>query len=274
MSKNKEVDNFLDGLNEDTSEKDPFASEIHETSEEKEEVGDESEESSDEKDEEESKPEPFHKDPKVQRYVDKQIAKALSNFKPEVDATEVQKFIKESGAEDEDDLVSAFTGLIGNDTPEKLRVLKAVRKAFNDAEEKGAHRAMEEFESRQQMAVREEVEAQEELSQGFEDIEEEFGIDITSNSSSARRIRNDFIDFVQKIAPKDLSGNVTDYPDFTEAYTVFQETRKSETKSATTNRAKELSSRSMGRSSGDTPAPVSGDKSWNAVDKLFNKFKN
>lgn len=276
-NKEKEVDNFLDGLDETVAdpfkpEEDPFTEKPK--GEEKDKEDESSVEDKSKEENEDTKPEPFHKDPKVQRYVQKQIDKALSTFKPEVDVSEVQKFIKETGAEDEDELVSAFTGLIGNDTPEKLRVLKAVKKAFNEAEEKGAQRAIREFEARQQDAVQADVEAQEALSQGFDDIEEAFAVDLTSNTTSAKKTRNEFIDFVQRIAPKDREGNVTEFPDFTEAFTVFQETKKAETKSPTTNRAKELSSKSMGRSSGDSPAPASGDKSWNAVDRLFSKFSN
>lgn len=269
MDKNKEVDNFLNGLEEPVT--DPFKAEENPFEEEKEEGG-ESEEVSSEEDKE-SKPEPFHKDPKVQRYVQKQIEKALSGYRPEIDVSEVQKFAKESGA-DEDEVVEALTGLIGNDTPEKKRVLAAMSKAFKTAEEKGAERAMRQIEERQQQSVQADRQADEELSQGFEDIEEEFDVDLTSNTSSARRTRNEFIDFIQRVAPKDEHGQVTEFPDFSEAFSVFQDTQKSQEKSKTVNRAKELSSKSMGRSSGDVTTPTNTDKSWNAVDRLFSKFNS
>lgn len=268
MNKN-EVDNFLDGLEEPVA--DPFNIEETPFAEEQEE-GSEEEEASEEASE--SKPEPFHKDPKVQRYVQKQIEKALNEFKPEIDVSEVQKFAQEAGAEP-DEVVEALTGLIGNDTPEKKRVLAAMSKAFKTVEERGAERALKHLEDQQHREVADERKADNELSQGFEDIEEEFDVDLTSNTTAARRTRNDFIDFIQRVAPKDENGQVTDFPDFAEAFSVFQDTQKSPEKSKTVNRAKELSSKSMGRSSGDVSAPQKNtDKSWNAVDKLFSKFNS
>lgn len=266
-----EVDNFLADL--EGGEQNPFEPAADPFVEKPEEEVKEDESASESEEAEDAKPEPFHKDPKVQKYVQKQIDKALDNFKPEIDVSEVQKFVKESGA-DEDELVAAFTGLIGNDTPEKLRVLKAVKTAFQQAEEKGAQKALEQLEAQREQMARADREAEDELSDGFETIEEQFEVDLTSNTPMARKTRNEFIDFVKRIAPKDEDGQVTEFPDFAEAYTVFQETKKSDTKNPTTNRAKELASKSMGRSSGDSPAPASTDKSWNAVDKLFSKFIN
>jgi hypothetical protein len=65
--------------------------------------------------EEEAKPLPFHKDPKVQKFIDKQVEKRLENFKQVETPKEAQG---------DDDVTDVLTRLIGNDTPEKLSMLK------------------------------------------------------------------------------------------------------------------------------------------------------
>ena len=82
-------------------------------------------------------------------------------------------------------------------------------------------------------------------------------------------MRNDFIDFVQKISSKDREGNIVEYPDFTEAFDTFQELNK---KQSSNSRAKELASRGTSRSSDASATPVSGDKSWKSVEKFFSNL--
>lgn len=261
----KEVDAFLEELSAG-QEVDPFKPATDPFADTK--IESKEDESGAESDEDKAtKPEPFHKDPKVQRYVEKEITKALKNFKPEV--SETQKFIKETSGDD-DEMVSALTDLIGNDTPEKVRALKAMSKAFEKAEERGAQKALQQIEAKTTAQKQEENEAREVLTQGFESIEEEFDVDLTSNSPTATKNRTDFIQFIQRIAPKDANGEVTEFPDFSETFKIFQETKRPDKTSV--NRAKELSAKSMGRSGGDGQQQAPKESSWKAVDKFFSKL--
>lgn len=263
--KKSEVDEFLNGLNGDNNDPfnpenvDPFTTD----SEKVEEKVEEKKEEETEKDDTDNLP--FHKNPKVQRYVQKEIAKALENATPK-EQVQFQKEIKNS--EDEDDLIAAFTNIIGNDTPEKVHALKMLDRTIKGVEEKAAQRAMQEFSVREQMEKEAEKQAVQELENGFESIEETFNVDITSNTPLAKKTRNEFIDFVKRIAPKDSEGQITQYPDFEQAFTVFQETRKS---APAPNRAKELADRSMTRS-GDASTAKPQEVSWKSIDKLFSGF--
>lgn len=211
--------------------------------------------------------EPFHKDPKVQRYVQREIAKALEGIKPQ---GEVETFIREVAGGDDEELTDVLTRMIGNDTPEKVAVLKDFKKALGNIEARGAQKAMSQFQAEQQRVAQEDVKAQSALTQGFEDIEDEYGVDITSNTPIAKKTRNEFIDFVKRIAPKNTQGIVTEFPDFSEAFQVFQETKKAD--KPTNTRAKELANRGMARSAATSNDVKPKDNSWSAVDRLFSKF--
>lgn len=210
------------------------------------------------------KPVPFNKDPKVQRYIDKQVAQALESHKP----TEVEKFQKEANVEIPDVLVK----IIGNDTPEKQQALKEFAQYLGGLEEKGAQRAIKELENQANAQAQEDVRAQEELDESFGDIEEEYGVDLSSNTAKARQLRTQFVDYVRKIAPKNEDGEVVAFPDMQSAFETFQE--RQQKAPATSTRAKEIASRGVSRSSDATLAPKTTGKSWKDIEKLFNSLSN
>jgi hypothetical protein len=247
-----EADDFLSGLDESNKEfeenPNPFGEE--ETLETK-----EAEEAP-----EEEKPLPFHKDPKVQRYVEKQIAKAL-------DGRPVEKeFVKEAG-ESADDY---YERLIGNDTPEKLAMIREAKardeKLLAQAEERAFSRLTQE----QQKEVEADRQAEEELDNSIEEIEETFNVDLTSNNPVARKTRVDFMKFVERIAPKNRNGEITEYPDMNAAFETFQSTKQT----AQPSRAKDLAARGVARSAEVSDKPqerLSFDNADNIFSRLLGK---
>lgn len=186
---------------------------------------------------------PFHRDPKVTRYIQKQIDKALKEAKPSEEA----QFVKEvSQATDDDDLISAFTNIIGNDTPEKVHALKMLKKELGRIEETASQKALSAFEQRSLAEKQAEKEADELITNSFEEIEELYGVDLNSNSPQARKAHNEYKVFLQKIAPKDSDGNIIAMPDIVGSFELYQQLSKKPTQSS--SRAKELASRSMSRS--------------------------
>ena len=253
-----EVDEFLGDLKE--TENDPFKSEtvdplaLPEKEEKKEE-------------EVEEKPEeklPFHKDPKVQKFIEKEIEKRMSSVEPRVIEREV------TSEKQDDPLTDVLTRIIGNDTPEKISAIKDFEKALHSREERVREEALREIDNRVDEEKQAEAQALNELQEGFENIQDTFGVDITSNKPQAVATRKEFIDFVKRVAPKDDDGQVVEFPDLEETFQLFQDIQKS--KQPTSNRAKELAARSTARSSDASVTPQSTDKSWNAVEKWFNKL--
>jgi hypothetical protein len=251
-----ELDNFLEGGENkvvtdplETKVEDPFAktgeSKVEETTEEV----------------KEEKPLPFHKDPKVQRYIQKEVEKLTRDIKPNVIA----------GVTSVDEADEILTRIIGNDTPEKVSAIKDFKKYLSGLEEKGAQKALSTIQEERQREVQEEEKAVEELNQGFDGIEETFGVDITSNTPQAKKTRNDFVDFINRVSPKDEYGQVVQLPDLENTFALFQEMNQN--KKPSTNRAKELASKSMARSTDASNAPTTTDNSWKAVEKAFSKIR-
>jgi hypothetical protein len=244
MNKDKSaVESFLEGTEHSSvsfeqPSKDPFEQEvIPETKEE--EV-------------KEDKPIPFHKDPKVQKFIDKELERRLKDFKPEQKETQTEDEFK--------DVIDSFTTVIGNDTPEKISALNALRKSLTGMDEKAVRRAEEKIEEIRERETLMDKEAEEELENAFTEIEDTYDVDLTSTRAS--KLRQEFVTFVEKIAPK-RNGEIVDYPDMNSAWETFSDIKKS---TATPSRAKEIASRSMSRSAETTTVPQKRID-WNAVEE-------
>lgn len=253
-----EVDEFLKGV-DDSPKDDPFKPESADPFQTKEPAKVEGEEKKDDK------PLPFHQDPKVQRFIQREVEKRLGD-KP----TETERFVQETANDKEDEISDVLTRIIGNDTPEKVAAIKDFKKVLGNLEEKGAQKALAQIEAQASEERQAEIEAQNELVDGFQAIEDTFEVDLTSNNPQAKKERSEFVDFIKRVSPKDEEGQVIQFPDLEETYKLFKETKKPESN----NRAKELSSRSMARSSDASNIQATGDKSWKAVDKLFSRLSN
>lgn len=242
MDENNAVTNFL---NDVTEPKDIFR---EETSTEDTEIEDK-----------EEKHVPFHKDPKVQKYVEKQIEKALKD-RPSAE----QSFKREV---EDITLPASFVNLVGNDTPEKVQVLKDLSNYFGGLKGEARKEFLAEMKAQEQAKVDADTKAQEELDNYFDEIEETYNVDLTSKSASAKQLRAGFIEWVRKIAPKDEHGEVAAFPDLVASFEEFQEKNK-----RPASRAKELANRGMTRSNDTTTATPQG-RTWKDVDRFFDKLK-
>lgn len=247
-----ELDEFLGNLKDNNE--DPFKE--AETSEDK-----TKEEDVEKEEEKEEKPLPFNKDPKIQRFIEKQIEKRLAS------QGKVEKeFVHDTKPSSDDD--DYYARLIGNDTPEKLAMIKEAKARDEKLLAQAEERAFSRLSKAQQEEVQAERKAEEELENALDDIEERFEIDITSNEPVAKKTRVDFLKFVERIAPKDKYGEINEYPDMLEAFETFKEMKA---KPSSASKAKDLSSRSMSRG-GDTSTTSPKGYSWKDVDKLFDKL--
>lgn len=182
----------------------------------------------------EEKPLPFNKDPKIQKFIEKEISKRLADFKPEV---------KEVSKAPDTRVDDVLTRLIGNDTPEKVSMIKEFKDILTEGTQKAKAEAIAELEARQNAETQADLAAEQELETAFDNIEENYDVDFST--LLGKKTRQEFASFVEKIAPKDRNGDIVDYPDMNSAWETFSELKKS---TATPSRAKELASRSMARS--------------------------
>lgn len=188
---------------------------------------------------------PFHKNPKLDKYLSRREAKIREELKKEFQSSRQEQFSQE--VQEDDSLISAFEAIIGNDTPEKVHALKQLKKSIADTQDKAAEKAYARFAEESREIQLQEAQAVEELTDGLDRIEENFNVDLSSNSPLAKKTRNDFLDFLGRISPKNEYGEVTEYADIEEAFETFQSIRKPQN----SNQAKQIASRAVARSVGD-----------------------
>lgn len=213
----------------------------------------------------EEKPLPFNQDPKVQKYIAKQVAKALAERPEPVASTR-----EAESNDDTTSVVEAFTAIIGNDTPEKVNALKSLGRALGNVDQRASQKAVEKIDEIRSREVQQDREAEQELEDAFDEIEDSYGVDITSNNSIARKTRQEFVTFVEKIAPKDRNGDIIDYPDMSSAWETFSAIKKA---NAVPSRSKELASRGMARSS-ETPAGPQKRVTFDDADAFIESLTN
>lgn len=204
---------------------------------------------------------PFHKDPKVQRYLEKEIAKRIEGIEKKIDAKPEVKH------EDDDDY---YVRLIGNDTPEKIAFIKEAKAREERMLQQAEERAFNKLSEERERELREEKEAEEYLVNAIDDLEDTFNVDLTSKDPVAKKTRVDFLKFVEKIAPKDSEGNIINYPDMTSAFETFQATRP---KNNSNEKAKDLASRSMSRS-GDSISTPEKRVTFDNIDEVLRELAN
>lgn len=210
--------------------------------------------------EDDTKPLPFHKDPKIQKFIQKEVEKLSKATKP------VEASAPKEGPEGSDELTDTLIEIIGNDTPQKVAAVKKFRAQLGHLEERGAQRALRDIQAQSEAAKAQETEDMRYLSNAFDEIEEQNGVDFSTTQGN--KMRNDFIDFIARISPKDEEGEIKDYPDMQEAWSLFISTRKP----AENKRAKDLAARGMTRSSEATAAPARG-QTWKDVDRILSNLQ-
>lgn len=135
---------------------------------------------------------------------------------------------------------------------------------LEDSEKRAEERALARFEARQAEKTQEDAQLDSLITGELESLEDKFNVDLTSDSPAARKLRTDYLEFVERVSPKDQNGLVTDFADFDSSWDIFQSTRKA-TGSPTAARAKEIAGRSMqAAGTGVTPpkVPTPGFDGW------------
>lgn len=100
----------------------------------------------------------------------------------------------------------------------------------------------------QETARMEDRQAEEELEDIIDSVEESYNVDLSSNSAAAKKARSQFLDSLLAVSPKDASGEVgAAYGDPNAAYELYELKRAQVAPSAQRN--KDLASRSIAPSS-------------------------
>jgi hypothetical protein len=137
---------------------------------------------------------------------------------------------------EEKDYLKVVEQIYGNDTPEKILATELLKKAIVGARDDAKAQAIEELRAERRREAEEARQAERELDNVLHEIEDTY--DVTLSEAQERS----FFQLLQKMSPKDESGNVTRLADPHAVFEIFQERLKSK---GTDNRAKNLAARSM-----------------------------
>jgi hypothetical protein len=126
-------------------------------------------------------------------------------------------------------------------TPESEKAWKIQEKMMQDYASAAEERALERFREEQGKVYEEQQQFETEIGSELESIEEDYNVDLTSNTASAKKSRTEFLDLVKALSPKDDQGYLTGYADFGSTFEIYQQTRQK----ADNSRQRELASRAM-----------------------------
>ena len=154
-----------------------------------------------------------------------------------------------------------LTQIFGDDTPEKKALSKLFSDILKDTEANAERRALEAIESRAALEEQQiEIESKT-IDSEIDYLEEAYGVDLTSDAPSAKKLRNNLIEMIETLSPKDRDGNIIEYADFDSTFQLLQNNKPEP------SRNKELSNRTMQPSK----TTDSSKDSYSAMEKALNE---
>lgn len=166
--------------------------------------------------------------------------------------SELGKFKEEVG----DDTLKKVEAIYGTDTAEKLAATNLLKEALADIKRQAKEETMSALGARETEETEAQKEADSEVDEMLEQVEDEYGLDMSDDN-----VRNGYITLMEKMSRKYDDGNIKEFADpdaVADVYLTLQK-RQGSTK------AKELASRSMQRSGESQPSKLP----QNAVDRFM-----
>lgn len=167
--------------------------------------------------------------------------------------SEVGKFKEEVG----DDDLKKVEAIFGTDTAEKLAATNILKEALSGMSEKAKKAALEEIDSREQEETGAQKEADDEVDDMLDRVEDDYKLDMSDENT-----RRGFITLMEKMSPKYKdTDDIKEFADpdaVAEAYLALQ-------KRSGSSRARELADRSMTRSGESQPSVLP----QNAIDRFM-----
>lgn len=222
---------------------------------------------------EESKPEKDEDEPRKNRHhrrVEEQLEREREGTRllneRILELTSSQRMSKDLK---EQEMPTDWIALYG-ETPESKKAWAIQKNLYEQASERGKREALEEVEERQRQEIEESRLAEQEIDDALLSIEENYGVDITSNSPKARKMRTEYLELVKDVSTKDSDGNLTAYADFGSTFELYQKI-KTEPKQDN-SRQKEIASRSMQTSSQGYEKPLEGPMTFERAKAAIQKM--
>lgn len=153
-----------------------------------------------------------------------------------------------SSIEDEADYLKSVERIYGTDSPEAQLATEALKKALLGVREDAENRAYARWQQENEARTAAEREAEAELDDMVDEIEETYGVTLTPAQEKA------YFQLMEKASRKDRDGNIIEYADPHYVFEVFRERTKK-----APSRAKELASRSLQDTTGSSDSKLEMD---------------
>ena len=139
--------------------------------------------------------------------------------------------------------------IYGNATPEAIEATNLLKEALQGVKDSAKQEALAEVEARagnESEAVKKEEQTIDDM---LDEVEDEYDVDMSDSDT-----RKGFLTLLEKVSPKDQDGNIIEYADASTVYELYELGKQK-----SSNRAKELASRSMTRSGASQPSKLEDD---------------
>lgn len=166
--------------------------------------------------------------------------------------SELDKFREETKGLDVDEKLITLYGDTENGRKAAQLHQDLLNKKFEEAEERAFTR-LTEFQRKEEQEVRVNGDF---IENEFESIEDEYNVDLSGSTERSATIRNAFLNFIERLSPKDTNGNIEEYADFQNAWELFQDRLEKPN-----NRSKDIASRSMTTSASSSQENSTQNKS-------------
>lgn len=135
---------------------------------------------------------------------------------------------------EESEFLTIAERIYGTQTPELREATELLKTALLGVKEEAKREALEEVRAERQKEQEAVAKAEKRLDEMVEQIEDETGADLTPTH------RTEFFKLLEKMSPKDSSGNIVEYADHFAVWDIYQEKMKKPA-----NPAKDISARAM-----------------------------
>ncbi len=153
--------------------------------------------------------------------------------------SEAQKFAQETRNSDVDDRLKLLYG----DDENGRKAAQLTASLLEDTAKRARQEALQELQSARDAENNEVAVNEKFIDEQLESLEDEYNMDLTSNTPIARKTRSGLLDMVERLSAKDREGNIVEYADFNEVFDVYRQTMERSDNS----RQKNLASRGMVR---------------------------
>lgn len=178
------------------------------------------------------------------------MAKLAAERETSIEMAERMRTMAEARATSEEaDYLRSVERIYGTDSPEAIMATDILKKAILGAREDAAREAIEYMQEQRADEVRALREADSQLDDIVDELEEVYGVELTDPQERA------FFQLLERMSPKDREGNIIEYADAHAVWDVFKDRLQRKPES----RAKDLSSRSMNQSGASKESKLTDD---------------